>query len=881
MTRHPATSLHRAAVETLETRRLLAMITPDTTFGDDGVSTFDIGPEAYDSVEELIVLGDNIYAIGGSAERDDLQMGPLPQAFVPPQVTAGTVARLTSDGSVVSIAPLSSFPALAGFTELEQAPGGDTLYVGTLDAFSAEPAFVVTRLDSNLAVDPTFTQIRVPVNLDPTDFPSGFDYGVDFDVDSAGNVAVVQFTTGPDGGFAEVARFNASGSGVGGGIVNATEATDISTNGFRGVGILDSGGLLLSYARGVTIDSVSRGVLPAVLELDASLATVAVDTMQPSDVGENRYGGFHSHPDGRYLAQNVEFDGDVNLLTSEGERVAFLGNLDFDGIRVGIDDVRFPESGGAAILTSIRGEFTETPLINGGSSGGRVSRLLVADDLTPSGLGLGTAATLLVGQQLEFGTPEASIGYATALALDGAGDHVFAGGTLAALQLVDSGNGTFIVDDFDTPAAVWKYSLDGDAPPIEAFEEVDGLVTIEAAEFTEAATTPDGNWVTVNNLDAINSQFMTVFGSGVNTRDDLTGPRLDYDINFQNSGTYYVWVRMTGDGGANDSIHVGLNGQASTLGGFGLSSGDDNVFRWTNGTNSLSRRITVDVPSPGVHTLNVWMREDGVKVDDIRVARSINFDPNVANPPPPPPPNVAPTIASLLDSPDPVQATDGFITLTATGVNDVDGTVASVSFFDGQGALLGTDSNGSNGWSLQVGISDLAPGTYTYSAVARDDDGAESQPVQTTNTVAPTQTGPAFEEVDGVVTIEAADASRRTTAGNGVAWVDVADTAAVGGTLVQALPDIDSNTGTALTGPKLDYDINFQNRGIYYVWVRMTGDGGANDSVHVGLNGQAETLDGLFGFYSNNRNVLEWTDGTTPLGRRLTVNVPSAGVHTL
>ncbi|MEM7809724.1 MAG: hypothetical protein AAF561_16560, partial [Planctomycetota bacterium] len=591
--------------------------------------------------------------------------------------------------------------------------------------------------------------------------------------------------------------------------------------------------------------------------------------------GQNeRYDGFYSHPDGRFIAVHRESDSDLNLLSSGGGRLFTFGNASADGLSTQIWDIVFPESGGAAVLSLEPRD--DAPLVN--SNGFAPAAELV---LFNSVVSVGSVTRQTIDLDFEPSSTEAGIGYARSLALTD-GDFALVGGTLARVTTMDNGEGTLIADDFNTPAAVWKYSLDGDVTPGEAFEEIDGLVTIEAAEFTEAAASGSLAWVEQSDANALDSRFMTVpDAGGVNTGNSLTGPKLDYDINFQNSGTYYVWVRMTGDGGADDSIHVGLNGQASTLGGFGLSSGDDNVFRWTNGTNSLGRRITVDVPSPGIHTLNVWMREDGVKVDDIRVARSINFDPNVANPPPPPPPNVAPTIASLLDSPDPVQATDGFITLTATGVNDVDGTVASVSFFDGQGTLLGADSNGSNGWSLQVDISGLAAGAYTYSAVAMDDDGAESQPVQTTNTVAPTQTGPAFEEVDGVVTIEAADASRRTTAGNGVAWVEVADSAAVGGTLVQALPDIDSNTGTALTGPKLDYDINFQNSGVYYVWVRMTGDGGANDSVHVGLNGQAETLDGQFGFYSNNRNVLEWTDGTTPLGRRLTVNVPSAGVHTL
>jgi hypothetical protein len=125
-----------------------------------------------------------------------------------------------------------------------------------------------------------------------------------------------------------------------------------------------------------------------------------------------------------------------------------------------------------------------------------------------------------------------------------------------------------------------------------------------------------------------------------------------------------------------------------------------------------------------------------------------HFTVSGSSPPPPPPPS-PPQIGSLSDSPDPVKP-GGTLTLTANNVTDPNGnnTVASVSFYResngqpglqvgaGGDTLLGTDTNGSNGWSWTVTLaSNFATGTYTYYAQARDTSALLSNIVQTTNTV--------------------------------------------------------------------------------------------------------------------------------------------------
>lgn len=102
-----------------------------------------------------------------------------------------------------------------------------------------------------------------------------------------------------------------------------------------------------------------------------------------------------------------------------------------------------------------------------------------------------------------------------------------------------------------------------------------------------------------------------------------------------------------------------------------------------------------------------------------------------------------PAIAALVDTPDPVVvgAND---TLTATGVTDTDSPVASVSFYRESNSIsglqpddvfLGTDNNGADGWTLTASTIALAPGTYTYYAVAQDTTALFSAAAVAVNTV--------------------------------------------------------------------------------------------------------------------------------------------------
>ncbi len=452
-----------------------------------------------------------------------------------------------------------------------------------------------------------------------------------------------------------------------------------------------------------------------------------------------------------------------------------------------------------------------------------------------------------------------------------------------------------------TSATFANISIAEDVPDAPAFQQVDGLVTIEAADETGGTATSAGpQWADFNDASAVNGRAVRALpNTGFNSGESLTGDRLDYAINFTQTGTHYVWLRMAGDGFRDDSVHVGLDGDVATLGGFGMApppnAGPD--YQWVNAPNELGRRVTVNVTTPGLHTLNVWVREDGVRVDEIRVAKSASYDPST-----PIVPNVPPTVGSLTVSSSTVAA-DGTVTLTANNVSDSDGTIRSVVFSVVEsdrvvGFVLAEDFDGTNGFSTTVDLDDLVikgptmtvnvlqPGdVVTFRAFAVDDDFAQSQSVSATVTIADAPQGDTFQQVNGLVTIEAADETGGTATSQGPQWSDFNDASAVGGKAVRALPNSGFNSGDTTTGDRHDYAINFNQTGIHYVWVRLAGDTNRDDSVHVGLDGTPASF-GNYGIAPNQANgTYIWADGSDGLGgnlgRRVTVNVPSAGVHTL
>jgi hypothetical protein len=159
-----------------------------------------------------------------------------------------------------------------------------------------------------------------------------------------------------------------------------------------------------------------------------------------------------------------------------------------------------------------------------------------------------------------------------------------------------------------------------------------GTVSIEVENFDRTTTQGGHSWRAAYPLGASGGGGLEAApNSGVNHASGFVdnSPRLDYPIKFTRSGTHYVWVRAAGATTSDDSLHVGLNGSpfatSTAMGSFGPELAWNN--RLMNGSVAM-----VNVPSAGEHTLNLWMREDGVVIDKLVLVASSSYRPSGTGP---------------------------------------------------------------------------------------------------------------------------------------------------------------------------------------------------------------------------------------------------------
>jgi hypothetical protein len=128
---------------------------------------------------------------------------------------------------------------------------------------------------------------------------------------------------------------------------------------------------------------------------------------------------------------------------------------------------------------------------------------------------------------------------------------------------------------------------------------------------------------------------MPDIGTNNNTGFVTSSPGLRYRVRLRVGGTYYVWVRKYSTGGLDDSCHIGLNGVATSTSDRIDAFANPNLWAWTNGTLD-GPRATIQVTAAGEVDINLWMREDGFRVDKIVLTTDPNFVPSGMGPAPSP-----------------------------------------------------------------------------------------------------------------------------------------------------------------------------------------------------------------------------------------------------
>jgi hypothetical protein len=173
------------------------------------------------------------------------------------------------------------------------------------------------------------------------------------------------------------------------------------------------------------------------------------------------------------------------------------------------------------------------------------------------------------------------------------------------------------------------------AYPFQQDSGPDGIVSMEAENYDANVSQGGHTWtLVILPAGASSSKAMQALPNDGTTRssDYVTlSPHLDFKVSFVKTGTHYVWVRGHANGSGNDdSCHAGLDYQATVTGErISLNAAAD--WGWFNArTNGAP--ATFEVPNAGVHTINIWMREDGAIIDKIILTTNSNYQPSGKGP---------------------------------------------------------------------------------------------------------------------------------------------------------------------------------------------------------------------------------------------------------
>jgi hypothetical protein len=164
-------------------------------------------------------------------------------------------------------------------------------------------------------------------------------------------------------------------------------------------------------------------------------------------------------------------------------------------------------------------------------------------------------------------------------------------------------------------------------------QDAEGLVVIEAERFHQKSDVGEHAWAPVTAPAGFSGTGAMAALPNKNAnwqKDFLTvSPRLDFRVLFVKTGVHYVWVRGHQANGADDSVHLGLDGKEVPAATGTLVGGK---WSWTRRTMS-NKDSSIPIAAAGLHTVNLWMREDGAIIDRIVLTTDSKYVPKDAGPP--------------------------------------------------------------------------------------------------------------------------------------------------------------------------------------------------------------------------------------------------------
>lgn len=190
------------------------------------------------------------------------------------------------------------------------------------------------------------------------------------------------------------------------------------------------------------------------------------------------------------------------------------------------------------------------------------------------------------------------------------------------------------------------------------FEEVDGLVAVEAEHFfqqtqrqtrsfqlTHSDTSPshDRNEDPNHADSASGGAYLEILPDTRRTHADKLIPGenfsnepgklaiLHYKVHFNTPGRYYVWVRAYSTGSEDNGLHVGLNGKWPASGQRLQWCEGKHQWWWESRQRTQKNhcgeryKIFLDIEKPGQHTISFSMREDGFEFDRWLMTKNREF----------------------------------------------------------------------------------------------------------------------------------------------------------------------------------------------------------------------------------------------------------------
>jgi glucose/arabinose dehydrogenase len=160
--------------------------------------------------------------------------------------------------------------------------------------------------------------------------------------------------------------------------------------------------------------------------------------------------------------------------------------------------------------------------------------------------------------------------------------------------------------------------------------EAGGVSVFEAEDFVANLSGRSGHdWSFGNSVSGFSGTgYMEATpNTGANIAAGSSSPELQFTVNFTSTGTHYLWIRGYGASVNDDSIHLGIDGGSSVA----MTLSQINAWQWSNAIQGASGAATINVPSAGNHTINLWMREDGMRIDRVLLTTDATFASHTGN----------------------------------------------------------------------------------------------------------------------------------------------------------------------------------------------------------------------------------------------------------